>query len=80
MNAINVVKKTVVAVPAKTVDIEAVTWRTLDDAFNRRLRIVVNGAVQVLVEGADYDALGQWTDETVKQIVLARLGLEIAQG
>ena len=78
MNAINVVKKSVVAVPAKTVDIEAVTWRTLDDAFNRRLRIIVNGAVQILVEGAEYDALGQWTDDTVKQLVLARLGLALA--
>ena len=80
MNAINVVKKSVVAVPAKTVDIEAVTWRTLDDGFNRRLRIVVNGAVQVLVEGADYDALGQWTDETIRDLIIARLGLELAQG
>jgi hypothetical protein len=75
MNAINVVPKTVVVVPARTTEIAAVTWRTLDDAFNRRLRIQVNGSVAITVEGADYDALGQWTDETVKQIIINRLQL-----
>ncbi len=75
MNAINVVKKTVVAMPARTVDVEVLTWRTVDDAFNRRLRIVVNGAVPITVEGADYDALGQWTDASVKAVILARLEL-----
>ncbi len=75
MNAINVVPKTVVVVPARTTEVAAVTWRTLDDAFNRRLRIQVNGSMAITVEGADYDALGQWTDETVKQIILTRLQL-----
>ena len=75
MNAINVVPKTVVVMPARTTEVAAVTWRTLDDAFNRRLRIQVNGAVAITVEGADYDALGQWTDDTVKQIILTRLQL-----
>ena len=75
MNAINVVPKTVVVVPARTTEVAAVTWRTLDDAFNKRLRIQVNSSVVIMVEGADYDALGQWTDETVKQIVLTRLQL-----
>ena len=75
MNAINVVPKTVVVVPARTTEVATVTWRTLDDAFNRRLRIQVNGSMAITVEGADYDALGQWTDETVKQIILTRLQL-----
>lgn len=75
MNAINVVPKTVVVVPARTTEVATVTWRTLDDAFNKRLRIQVNSSVVIMVEGADYDALGQWTDETVKQIVLTRLQL-----
>lgn len=75
MNAINVVPKTVVVMPARTTEVAAVTWRTLDDAFNRRLRIQVNGSVAIMVEGADYDALGQWTDDTVKQIILTRLQL-----
>ena len=75
MNAINVVPKTVEVMPARTTEVAAVTWRTLDDAFNRRLRIQVNGAVAIMVEGADYDALGQWTDDTVKQIILTRLQL-----
>ena len=75
MNAINVVPKTVVVVPARTAEVAAVTWRTLDDAFNKRLRIQVNGSVSIAVEGADYDALGQWTDETIKQIILTRLQL-----
>jgi hypothetical protein len=75
MNAINVVPKTVVVVPARTTEVAAITWRTLDDSFSRRLRIQVNSSISITVEGADYDALGQWTDETVKQIVLNRLQL-----
>ena len=30
------------------------------------------------VAGADYDALGQWTDDTIKGLILARFGLELA--
>ena len=75
MNAINVVKKTVVVTPARTAEVSALTWRTIDDAFDRRLRIVVNNQILIVVEGADYDALGQWTDETIKQTILTRLSL-----
>ena len=78
MNAINVIKKTVVVTPARTAEVSALTWRTIDDAFDRRLRIVVNNQVLIVVEGADYDALGQWTDETIKGIILARLELVLA--
>ena len=53
MNAINVVPKTVVVVPARTTEVATVTWRTLDDAFNRRLRIQVNGSMAITVEGAE---------------------------
>ena len=52
MNAINVVPKTVVVVPARTADINAVTWRTTDDAFRRRLHIVVNNVAPIVIEGA----------------------------
>ena len=75
MNAINVVQKMVVVVPARTADVTSLTWRTLDDAFNRQLRIQVNSAMSIVFAGADYDALGQWTDDTIKQIVLTRLQL-----
>ena len=78
MNAISVVKKTVVVAPARTAEVSSLTWRTIDDAFDRRLRIVVNNQVLIVVEGADYDALGQWTDETIKGIILARLELVLA--
>ena len=75
MNAINVVKKTVMVTPARTAEVSSLTWRTIDDVFDRRLRIVVNNQVLIVVEGAEYDALGQWTDETIKGIILAKLGL-----
>ena len=75
MNAISVVPKKVVVVPARTAEVSALTWRTVDDAFNRRLRIMVNGSVSLVVEGDDYDALGQWTDDTIKQTILTRLDL-----
>ena len=78
MNAINVIPKQVVVVPARTAEINAVTWRTTDDAFRRRLHIVVNGVAPIIIEGEAYDALGQWTDETIKGLVLARLDLVVA--
>ena len=75
MNAINVVTKRVELVPARTADVSSLTWRTLDDPFNRQLRIQVNSTVSILIEGDDYDALGQWTDDTMKQTVLEHLKL-----
>ena len=75
MNAVAVNPKQVEAVPARTVQVNAVSWRTMDDAFARRLQILVNGTIPIVVQGDDYDALGQWTDETIKGLVLARLQL-----
>ena len=75
MNAINVVPKTVVVVPARTAQVTSLTWRTMDDAFNRRLRIQVNNSASISVEGVEYDALGEWTDDSIKQIILTRLQL-----
>ena len=75
MNPINVVLKTVVVMPARTAEVNTVTWRTLDDPFRRRLQIMVNNAAPILIEGDDYDALGQWTDDTVKKLVITRLEL-----
>ena len=54
------------------------SWRTSDDSFGRKLNIVVNNATSFQVSGADYDALGQWSDETIKGLILARYGLELA--
>jgi len=75
MNAVTVNPKQVEAVPARLVQVNAVSWRTMDDAFARRLQILVNGTIPIVVQGDDYDALGQWTDDTIKQLVLTRLGL-----
>ena len=78
MNAINVVPKTVevmAARAARSAEFSSVSWRTMDDGFNRRLQIVVNNSLVIVVEGADYDALGQWTDETIKGVILTKLGL-----
>jgi len=78
MNAINVVPKTVEVMPARaarSVEFTTLSWRTVDDGFSRRLQILVNNSMVIVVEGADYDALGQWTDETIKQTILTRLEL-----
>jgi len=75
MNAINVVTKRVELVPARTAEVSTLTWRTLDDPFNRQLRIQANNAVSILIEGGEYDALGQWTDDTIKQTILKHLQL-----
>ena len=78
MNAIAIKPKTVELVPAHTAQLSAITWRTNDDSFQRKLQVVVNNATMFQVTGSDYDALGQWTDETIKGLILARYGLELA--
>ena len=75
MQAIKVVPKMVQVVAPKSVEFKAVTWRTMDDSFGRRLQVVVNNLAPIVVSGADYDALGQWTDDDIKALVLARLEL-----
>ena len=78
MNAMNVVPKTIELAPARTALVSSVTWRTNDDPFNRKLVVVVNNLVTITVAGAEYDALGQWTDDTIKGLILARFALEPA--
>jgi hypothetical protein len=63
MNAIAVKPKTIELIPARTAEIASITWRTSDDSFARKLNIVVNNATAFQVAGADYDALGEWTDD-----------------
>jgi len=38
----------------------------------------VNNTTAFQVTGDDYDALGEWTDDTIKGLILARYGLELA--
>jgi hypothetical protein len=78
MNAIAVKPKTIELVPARTAEIASITWRTSDDSFARKLNIVVNNATAFQVTGADYDALGEWTDDTVQALIIAHYGLELA--
>jgi hypothetical protein len=80
MNAIAIKPKTVEVVPARTANINAITWRTSDDSFARKLQVIVNNAMMFQVTGAEYDALGQWTDDTIRDLILARYGLELADG
>ena len=77
MNAIAVKPKTIELAPARTAQVEGITWRTSDDSFARKLSVVVNNAAAFQITGAEYDALGQWTDETIKGLILARYGLEL---
>ena len=78
MNAIAIKPKTIELAPARTAQVSEITWRTSDDSFQRKLQVIVNNATAFTVTGADYDALGQWTDETIKGLILARFGLELA--
>ena len=78
MNALAIKPKTIELMPARTAQINSITWRTSDDAFARKLNIVVNNATAFQVTGAEYDALGNWTDDTIKGLILARFGLEVA--
>jgi len=78
MNAIAIKPKTVELVPARTAQLNEITWRTSDDSFARKLQVIVNNATAFTIVGADYDALGQWTDETIRDLILTRYGLELA--
>lgn len=78
MNAVAIKPKTIELMPARTAQINSLTWRTSDDAFARKLNVVVNNATAFQVTGAEYDALGNWTDETIKNLILAKFGLEVA--
>ncbi len=78
MNAIAIKPKTIELMPARTADIASLTWRTNDDTFNRKLTVIVNNATAFSLTGTDYDALGQWTDDTIRDLILARYGLELA--
>ena len=78
MNALNIVPKEIETVPARRATLNSLTWRTQDDAFARRLTIMVSGAAVFTVSGDAYDALGQWTDETIKDLILAKYGLVLA--
>ena len=77
MDAIAIKPKTIEITPARTAQIAAVTWRTSDDSFQRKLTVIVNNITMFQIAGADYDALGQWTDETIKGLILVRFGLEV---
>lgn len=78
MTAINIKPKTIELAPARTAEISTLTWRTSDDSFARKLNIIINNLTAFQVTGADYDALGEWTDDTIKGLILAKFGLELA--
>ena len=78
MNAIAIKPKTVEVMPARTANFTNLFWRTSDDAFQRKLTVVVNNVAVIQVSGADYDALGDWTDETIKNLIFTHFGLELA--
>jgi hypothetical protein len=78
MNAIAIIPKTIELAPARTGQVNELTWRTTDDPFQRKLQIIVNNQTAFTIAGEDYEALGQWTDDTVKGLILARYGLELA--
>lgn len=78
MDAIAIKPKSIELMPARTAMVSTITWRTNDDAFQRKLTIVVNNSTAFQVADDDYDALGQWTDDTIKGLVLAHFELELA--
>jgi hypothetical protein len=77
MTAINIKSKIIELAPARKAEISNLTWRTNDDPFARKLNIIVNNLTAFQVSDADYDALGQWTDETIKGLIRTRFSLEL---
>ena len=78
MDAIAIKPTSIELMPARTALVSTITWRTTDDAFQRKLTIVVNNSTAFQITGDDYDALGQWTDDTIKKLVLAHFELDLA--
>ncbi len=78
MTAINIKPKTIEIMPARTASISTLTWRTSDDSFARKLTIIVNNLTAFQVNGADYDALGEWTDDNIRDLIMTKFGLELA--
>jgi hypothetical protein len=77
MKPINIKTKTIEIMPARTAKISDLTWRTIDDGFAGTLTVVVNNAAAIHVAGADYDALGEWTDDTIRDLIMAKFGFEV---
>lgn len=78
MDAIAIIPKSIELSPARTATISDISWRTNDDSFQRKLVIIVDNLTAFQVTGDDYDALGQWTDETIRGLILAHYGLVLA--
>jgi hypothetical protein len=83
MNKINVEPKSItisaertITVPERTLNVESVQWTTIDDSFAKRLVIRVNGQLGFNIEGAEYDALGQWTDEDIAGLIIGKYGFK----
>ena len=64
----------VINVPSQTVTVDTVKWTTVDDSFVKRLTIRVNTQLIITIVDAEYDALGQWSDEDIKALIVAHYG------
>ena len=68
--------------PAKIFSLKtlAENHSTQDDPAKKVLQIILREALPpqtLVVVGAEYDALGQWTDATLNQYIIGKLGLVI---
>lgn len=77
MKAIAIVPKVAEVVPAKTMQFTAIVWRTVDDSFARKIQVIVNDNASFFITGDDYDRLGQWSDETIQELILTKYGLTL---
>lgn len=53
---------------------------TSDDPFRKILRVTLAEATppqQVIITGADYDSLGQWTDSSLNSFLVNKYGLTV---
>lgn len=51
-----------------------------DDPIHKILRVSIPEAVPpqtLTIKGVDYENLGQWTDETLNDTIVAKYGLEV---
>jgi hypothetical protein len=55
------------------------THITNDNPIAKRLVVILNESnppYQLIITGSAYDSLGQWTDETLKQAIVDKMGFE----
>jgi hypothetical protein len=70
----------IVVQPEQSVEITELQILSAHDIWvpSPRLVVTLRGGIQINITGPEYRALGDWTNETLEQFLIEKLGLEPA--